>query len=153
MGRAARVPAAELIERERQVLQLKRAGLTFDVIAERLGYANRGGAYKAYKRALARTLQQPAAEVRELEQDRLDAIQARVWQILTGSHPLVQSGKVVAADDGRQLQDAGPVIAAANTLIRLAKRRAELLGLDAPAQVEVMGTVNYKISSVDTDQL
>lgn len=99
--------SAETIEKERQVLELRRAGVTFDEIATRVGYADRGAAHKAYKRALARTLQQPAAEIRELEADRLDRLLVAVW------------ARALRGD-----------LAAVDRVIRLMERRSRLLGLD-----------------------
>ena len=40
-----------VIEKQKKVLELRRGGLTFDLIAERLGYANASGAHKAYQSA------------------------------------------------------------------------------------------------------
>lgn len=101
------VPSAEVIEKERQTLELRRAGVSFDDIANRVGYNDRGAAHKAYKRALARTLQEPAAEIRELEQDRLDRLQVAVW------------AKALRGDLG-----------AVDRVLRIFERRARLLGLD-----------------------
>lgn len=114
MGRArqARTPTADVIERERRVLELRRAGVSFDLIATQVGYRDRGAAYKAYKRALARTLQQPAAELRDLEVDRLDRLLTAVW-------PKALRGDLAAVD----------------RVLRVAERRARLLGLDAPVSV------------------
>ena len=50
------VPEPEQIDRELKVLELRRAGLTWQRIAEETGYANHTGAYAAYKRAMKRTL-------------------------------------------------------------------------------------------------
>jgi DNA-binding NarL/FixJ family response regulator len=46
-----------LAERERDALELRKAGKTFDEIAETLGYSERGSASKAVSRALAATIQ------------------------------------------------------------------------------------------------
>ena len=73
------LPPAQQTERDRQCLELRRAGLTFDVIAERVGYANRGAAYKAYRRALDQTMPLSTPEARELEFDRLERLHAAVW--------------------------------------------------------------------------
>lgn len=104
---APQVPSDETIAREKRVLELKRAGFTFDVIARETGYAGKGPAYKAYRRALARTLQQPAAELRLLEQDRLDQLQVVVWTRALGGDE-----KAIAS------------------VLRIMERRARLLGLD-----------------------
>jgi DNA-binding transcriptional MerR regulator len=70
------------LERQRQALELRKAGVSFVKIAELLGY--RAGAFEAVKAALKRTLQQPADDLRKLEGERLDmamqAIAARVRQ-------------------------------------------------------------------------
>lgn len=109
MARSKRPPAASQIEKERQALELKRAGVTYDVIAETLGFANRGGAYKAVQRALVRTLQEPADELRTIEADRLERLHHGVWM------------KALGGDLG-----------AVDRVLRIAERRAKLLGLDVP---------------------
>lgn len=109
MTRGRAVPTSELIEKELRALELRRAGVTYDVIATELGFANKGGAYKAVQRALKRTLQEPADELIVLEVDRLDRLQRAVWQ---------------AAMRG----DLGAVTKA----LQIAERRARLLGLDRP---------------------
>ena len=65
----AAVPAPELVDKEVKVLELRRAGLTWQRIAEETGYSDHSGAYAAYKRAIKRTQQQPADELREQELD------------------------------------------------------------------------------------
>ena len=100
-------PSAEVIARELQVLELRRAGMTFDQIADKTGYNDRAAAHKAYKSALNRTFQQPAAEVRELEADRLDRLQLAVW------------ARALRGD-----------LAAVDRVLRISERRARLLGLD-----------------------
>ena len=52
MGRSRVKP--ETLEKERKVLEYRRGGLTFDLIAERLGYASASGAHKAYLSACNR---------------------------------------------------------------------------------------------------
>lgn len=78
------------IERDLQVLELRRSGMAFDAIATALGFANKGSACKAYHRALERA-QIPndlgdqfsdltAHEAkRQLELDRLDRLQQGLW--------------------------------------------------------------------------
>lgn len=114
MGRTRhRTPDPEVIERERQVLEFRRGGMTFDLIAERVGFSSGSGAHHAFRRALLRTLQEPAEAVRELEIDRLDRLQAAVW------------GNALKGDT-RSVE----------AVLRIMARRASLLGLDAPQKVE-----------------
>ena len=109
----AAVPSPELVDKEVKVLELRRAGLTWQRIAEETGYADHTGAYAAYKRAIKRTMQQPADELREQELDRIDRLQLALW-------PKAMKG------DERSI----------STIVRLMERRAKLLGLDAPTRIQ-----------------
>ena len=109
----AAVPSPELVDKEIKVLELRRAGLTWQRIAEETGYADHTGAYAAYKRAIKRTMQQPADELREAELDRIDRLQLALWP------------KAMKGDN-----------ASINTIIRLMERRARLLGLDTPIKIQ-----------------
>jgi hypothetical protein len=111
-----KVPAAETIEKERRALGLRRAGITYDEIARQVGYANASGARKAVMRGLKRTLQDDADATRQLEADRLDRLQAGVWNAAAG-------GDVQALD----------------RVLKIMDRRAKLLGLDVPAKHELTG--------------
>jgi len=102
----------ELIDKELKVLELGRAGYTFDDIARNVGYSSPSGAFYALKRALKRTLQQPADELREMETDRLDRLQAAVW------------AKAIQGDTK-----------AVDAVLRIMDRRARLMGLDSPTKV------------------
>ena len=107
------IPAPELIDKEIKVLELRRAGLTWQRIAEETGYADHTGAYAAYKRAIKRTMQQPADELREQELDRVDRLQLAAW-------PNAMKG------DTKSIM----------TIVKLMERRARLLGLDTPIKIE-----------------
>jgi hypothetical protein len=117
----------EVVEKERRVLELRRAGYTFDDIAKTVGYASPSGAFYALSRALKRTLQQPANELREMETDRLDRLQAAVWP------------KALAGDNK-----------AVDTILKIMDRRARLLGLDAPSKMQVE-TTTYDPGSIDAE--
>jgi hypothetical protein len=107
------VSGPELIDKEIKVLELRRAGLTWTRIAEEVGYADHTGAYAAYKRAIKRTQQQPADELRAQELDRVDRLQLAIW-------PNAMKG------DTRAIL----------TIVRLMERRAKLTGLDMPIKIE-----------------
>lgn len=108
-----KVPEPELVDKELKVLELRRAGLTWQRIAEQVGYADHSGAYLAYKRVIKRTQQQPADELRLQELDRIDRLQLAAW-------PNAMKG------DNQAI----------NTICRLMERRARLLGLDMPVKIE-----------------
>jgi hypothetical protein len=109
----AAVPSPELVDKEVKVLELRRAGFTWQRIAEQTGYADHTGAYAAYKRAIKRTQQQPADELREQEIDRIDRLQLAIWE-------------------DAMYGDTKAIL----TIVRLMERRAKLLGLDMPIKIE-----------------
>lgn len=78
--RTARKPAAPRVTaRDRQVLELRRAGVTFDVIAEQLKFRDVATAHASFLRALSGTLPAPRDEAKRLELDRLDRLQTTLW--------------------------------------------------------------------------
>lgn len=121
-----RIDAAE---KRTRALQLRKAGATYDQIAQQVGYENRGNAYRAVMQELKELPKDDAAEVLTLEVERLDQLLVALW-------PKAMKGDVRSAE----------------TVIRLMERRAKLLGLDAPAAVNVQGTtVHYTIEGIDPE--
>jgi hypothetical protein len=120
------VPEPDQLDRELKVLELRRAGLTWQRIAEQVGYADHSGAYLAYKRALKRVLKQPAEELRQSEIDRLDRLQLAAWP------------KAMQGDNS-----------AIATVLRIMERRAKLLGLDMPVKIAQDVTVWDGGESID----
>lgn len=108
----------EGVERQVKALDLRKAGLSFPAIAEKLGYSGPGGAYKAVMTAIRRTQQEPADEVRRLELERLDIMLQKTWE-------WVENGEPRAID----------------RVLRIMERRAKYLGLDAPVKVDMVHTV------------
>jgi hypothetical protein len=167
-GRFNRTP--DTIERDGKALALRSRGYTYPQIAAELGFAEKSAARRAVERGLTETLQEPAAELRILELQRLDAMEAAVWAVMDRKHLVVSGGKVVTRiveyaragdgnilldEDGRpmaaaveELEDAAPVLAAVDRLLRIQQRRAALLGLDAEQKVSVSGGVTYEIIGV-----
>ena len=117
----------EVFEKEKKVLELRRGGLTFDLIAERLGYANASGAQKAYERACSRIVYDDVVALRKAEMDRLDIAQAAIWNE-------VLQGRIQA------------VIA----LMKIMERRARLLGLDMPIKTQLEVT-HYDRDTIDAE--
>lgn len=107
--RAQHVPSAEQLERDRKVLELRQEGWSFARIADHPDVAlhDRGSAHKAYKRALAYVMVEPATEVIKLEEARLD----RLWEI---AFKRAMRGKM----DG------------VHAALRVMERRAKFRGLD-----------------------
>lgn len=115
---ASRAQQAATAKRRTQAVQLRLAGLDFQTIADRLGYADRAAAHKDITRALEANvteMNRTADVLRQEELDRLYRLQAGVWP-------------AAAAGDPKAVQ----------TVLNIIDRRCKLLGLDAPQRVEVV---------------
>lgn len=113
----------EQAQRYVQVLELRKAGRTFDEIADALNYADRSGAKHAYDAAIKRMGREAAEDLRELELYRLEDLWA------TAYHRAMQ----LAEDDHEGF------IKFQAHMLNISRRRSGLMGLDAPRQVEVAG--------------
>lgn len=170
-GRFDRDP--ETAKRDAEAARLRGRGWTYRRIADELGVSKQT-AYDAVQRALADTLAEPAAEARTLELERLDEMHASVLAVLEREHVTVSQGRIVRRrildDDGdpivvtydkdgkpifreEEIRDDAPLLAAVDRLLRIAERRAKLLGLDAPTRAEVGGRLTYEVVGVDDDLL
>lgn len=115
-GTKASSNALNAIERQARAVELRKSGMTFQEIADELGYAGHQGAYKAVMSALRKTLQEPTDELRALELQRLDAMLNALWPAIMAKNAYTPRTVEVA--------------------LKVMDRRAALLGLDAPKQVE-----------------
>ena len=121
-------PLHETIERERRCLELRLAHHRWADIANAVGYASAGAAYNAYHRALKRTLQEPADDVREQERERLDRLATVHYQ------------NALSGD-----------IAATTIMLKIMDRRAKYLGLDAAIKTQVEVTTYEGGSELDRE--
>ncbi|TYQ11601.1 UNVERIFIED_ORG: hypothetical protein L601_001500000150 [Gordonia westfalica J30] len=112
------VPTTDERTRAAAALELRRTGLPYHAIADRLGYADESGARKAVTRLLDRREAEGVAELRAVEGDRLDALQAAAWDA------------AVAGD-----------LDAIKTVLSVIDRRCRLFGLNAPMPVAVAAAV------------
>ncbi|WP_433355603.1 hypothetical protein ACQP25_17180 [Microtetraspora malaysiensis] len=100
----------EISQRRYQAVQMRIAGVSPTVIAERLGYSGAASVSKDIDRALQRAAKQEqmaSEQLLKLEIDRLDRIMASLW-------PKVIKGEVAACE----------------TALKCINRRSALLGLD-----------------------
>ena len=121
-----KAPTPELIDKEVQIVELRKEGYVWREIATLVGMSTEG-VYKAYNRAMVRTLRPATEELREMELERLDALQLTYWQ------PAVQ-GNLRAAD----------------FILKVIDKRAKLLGLDAPVKVQAE-VVTYDGTDLDRE--
>lgn len=122
---------ARLTERQIQAVQLRKAGYSYQEIADTLGYGSRGAAFNGVKAALQRWGAEAVDELRMLELTRLDEMTKRIWPQILGRSA---QGKPGDADyvPGRE-----PDKDAMHLYLKISERRARLLGLDSPQQVDL----------------
>lgn len=104
-------------ERAVQALELRKAGISYDLIAQRLNYSNRTAAYRAVSRLLEATEKEASNDLREVELRRLDDLFLSVYQ------------KARNNNDPLQLQ-------AVDRCLRIMERRAKIAGIDAPEKTQ-----------------
>ena len=72
---------AVVLEKENKAFELRvRGGLTFESIAQQLGYSSRGSAQKAYLRALERLKHEDIDRIAQEDLERLDVLTETYWQ-------------------------------------------------------------------------
>ena len=103
---------------------------------------------------IAIRVQPRAAELRQMELDRLDDQEILVKAVQDRVHVKTNGGEIVRdPETGEALIDDAPVLAANDRLLRIQERRAKLLGIEAPTQIVTDATVRYEIVGVDIDKL
>jgi hypothetical protein len=104
----------QTLKRDSRVYELRIQGLTFDAIANEVGFSGPSGAWQAYQRIRHEVIFESIDDARQLELMRLDELQVAVWdRAINGELP------------------------AAHCVLKIMDRRAKLLGLDKPEKVEV----------------
>jgi hypothetical protein len=81
-------PTDAELENLRKVVELRRAGASFDAIAKEVGYADKSSAHKAWSRALG-VVGVPAGEVKEARDtynDRYERMFFAVWPLALGGN-------------------------------------------------------------------
>ena len=118
-------------ERELQALELKKAGFNYRQIGERLGVSH-VAVGKALRRALAAHSDQTkeaVEELRQLELERLDALNLAFWEKMIGGD--VQAGKLI---------------------LRTIDQRSRLLGLEAPRPLVTIDQRQVSLQARPEDQ-
>lgn len=113
-----KAPTPAVLEKEIQIIELRRAGVTWEKIAREVGFKNASGAYKMYQRAAERMARPHLEEYRDMQLDRLERMHMAVW-------PRAKDGDLRAIE----------------TALRIGDREAKLLGLDAPTKIQAEVTV------------
>lgn len=108
------------LARRADAVKLFREGRTFQQIADKVGFANRGTAHRVVTTAMKDRIVEDIDELRYMEAARLDAVMAEAWEVLnaaTSLEPMI-------------------TLRAVETIVRIIGQRAKILGLTdhAPTQ-------------------
>lgn len=129
------------MEKDHEAAKLRSRGLTYKAIGERLEMSG-PGAFQAVQRAIEDIPKEATHEIIALELAKLDNLESRYYDIMEKHHAYVSaSGKVALDQYGQPIEDDGPVMQAMAGLLKVADRRAKLLGLNAPTRTELTGVV------------
>lgn len=139
-------------EEQRVCYEMRLRGLSIRAIAAETGLSV-GTVYNRIDCEITETLDPLRSKVRELEIERLDRMQLTVLNILDREHYVISDGRVVTridaeTDEKVPIPDPGPVFQAIDRLLKIAERRARLLGLDAPTKVDTTVT---DVTQIDPD--
>lgn len=110
-------PSAVTAKRKADAVALALSGMSYGQIAERVGYADRGAAWRAVMSVLRENVPANVDELRAVEGARLDAL-------LTAYFARAMRGDLRAAE----------------FVLRVIDKRNRLFGLDAPVRVDVRTT-------------
>jgi len=131
---------------DRQVVNLRQAGISYPVIAETLGISE-GEARTRFQRGLAALPREQADEIAHLAMLRMEAVFAYTTKVMTSFHPLVNNGQVMThPETGEVIHDPVPGLAAAKLQIQAAERLARQYGTDAPTR-----TVNVTVDAIEQE--
>lgn len=110
--------AIERAKRRSNALELRGAKVTFEDIAERLGYSSAQHAHRDVMKGITDLVEAPAKDIVAEELASLDRVQQTLW-------PLVRRGDLAAVD----------------RLLKVMERRARYLGLDQPDRIQAEVTM------------
>ncbi|MEU4810027.1 hypothetical protein AB0H20_12590 [Nocardia fluminea] len=114
-------------ERQQKALALRLAGGSYAAIARTLGYADHSGAYRAVEAVLNRVESEGAAQLRQIEDARLNELLLKVWKS--------------AMEGDRSAQEFA---------LKVHDRRVKLHGLAAPERLVVAQTSPESIAEFAT---
>ena len=93
-----KTPSPSVLDKEMKIIELRRAGLTWEKIALETGFRNASGAYKMYQRAAERMIRPHLEEYRDMQLDRLERMHLAVW-------PRAKEGDLRAIESALRIND------------------------------------------------
>jgi hypothetical protein len=122
-------------DRRAEVVRLRAQGLTWDQVAERVGYANGSSALKAWRAAIKQKPDLAVTEIRAAERERLEAMDAELSRIIASPPAKTTAiGKtVVDPDTGEIVRDQQVVVSSIRARLAVGESYRKLVNADVPA--------------------
>lgn len=149
-----------LVERNTRIWKLRLQNWTQRQIADEVGLSQ--AQVSAILAEMIQERKEEASEaLRQFEVGKLDTLERAMLDVLARDHLTIQGGKVVREtyvdEDGEEhpgepYRDDGPAMAAVDRLLKIAQRRAALLGLDSPTKIE-QTSYDYTVNGVNPEDL
>lgn len=136
-------------ERRAKAISLRKAGATFEQIAQQVGYSDKSAAYNAVQVALQHLEREPAEELLTLELARLDDMQlALASRVRGGDEKAIMAALAVMDRRARYLglNDFETRMAAA------AEQQAAMIGRDVTWLYQILSTVVQRLNLSDEQQ-
>jgi transcriptional regulator with XRE-family HTH domain len=131
--------AIKSVERKLTALDLRKRGLTLAQIGERLGITKQS-VHELISAALKESISESVDEIRAIEAEKLDALEALEWQRIYRDPPAREDyankrdhDRALASFNNKR-RKIGPHVA---LILKIMTRRAKLLGLDTPSRSTV----------------
>ena len=141
-------------DRDMEALRLRTTGWSLESIADHLGLATNAAVANSLRRAVSMMARFAGNEQRLLELQKLDEAEAEIWKVLKMVHwAYTARGDLVYGPDGEPQKDARIILEAVDRLMKVAERRAKLMGLDAPMRAEVLtiDSIDAEIARLETE--
>jgi hypothetical protein len=106
------------LERGAKATELRRSGMSWDAIARTLNFPSPDAASQAFRRYMIEYPKEDVEHARQLECDRLDALQQAIWARCMDSEDKLQTWAMDRA-------------------LKISDQRARLLGLNRPVRQEI----------------
>ena len=140
--------------RDMEALRLRTTGWSLEAIADQLGWSTTQSVANALRRAVSMMARFAGNEQRLLELQKLDEAETEIWKVLKMTHwAYTTRGDLVYGPDNEPLHDSRMVLEAIDRLLKVAERRAKLMGLDAPMRAEVItiDSIDAEIARLETE--
>lgn len=132
-GQAVKTEASE--KRDRDALQLRVTGATYQQISDVLGYGSRANAYRAVKRMLDETREEGVEQLRELGKARYETVIQRMMPVLTETRKETEITEQGVIERNVPVHSVKERVAAGSTIINAQNSLNRLFGLNEETPV------------------